>query len=493
MNSSLNNKISISLLIWLTFSPIAYANNDFIHIDNYIKENKKIIGLEAGTAIAIIKDGEIIHEGYFGYEDIEAERGVDSNTSFYIASMTKPFFALATLLKAYKGEINTNDSLTKLFPKLHFTQIKPNDIKVKHLLSHTSGIDNLPLVLATAYSGQYTSESKKKIIENSYENAEFPLGEFEYSNVGYNILSQWFERKYNAKWQDTLIDSVIAPIGAKRTSPYISDAKQLGWSLAKGYSVKSDNKKVPVHLSKMNNTMHAAGGMISNVKDLSNFLIAHLNYGKINGKQVFPSEVIEKSHEELVKFTEHGIKKGYSWGWFIQKLNGYSLYEHRGGFSGAHTYMSFMPEKGIGLVVLTSQDKWGGDLAFAIEKTVYSQLLGMPIGEVKKILNKRKLKAISKARKFYQSKLELAEVYVPLENATNKYQGRYTHELLGNIDITVGAKEQLMITFGNLASILLQNKNTNELFVHFIPNNFESFFFKNDKTIEYQGIEFIKH
>ena len=58
------------------------------------------------------------------------------------------------------------------------------------------------------------------------------------------------------------------------TSARISDADKLGWTLAKGYSVKSPEPTAPVYLTKTDNSMHAAGGMISTARDLAQFLNA---------------------------------------------------------------------------------------------------------------------------------------------------------------------------------------------------------------------------
>ena len=50
---------------------IAKSDYDFAPIDRYIKQAKKDIGLDSGTAVAIVKDGKIIYDGYFGYANIK--------------------------------------------------------------------------------------------------------------------------------------------------------------------------------------------------------------------------------------------------------------------------------------------------------------------------------------------------------------------------------------------------------------------------------------
>ena len=81
---------------------------------------------------------------------------VDENTVFYIASMTKPFYSLLTLMQEEQGKLDTAWSLAKIMPEVGFKpSIRADKVTIKDLLVHTSGIDNWPLIQATAYTGDY--------------------------------------------------------------------------------------------------------------------------------------------------------------------------------------------------------------------------------------------------------------------------------------------------------------------------------------------------
>ena len=73
-------------------------------VDRFVVENKRVTTINSGTAVVIVKGDEIVYEGYFGYADVENKVPVDKNTTFYIASMTKPIFSLLTLIKEEKGD-----------------------------------------------------------------------------------------------------------------------------------------------------------------------------------------------------------------------------------------------------------------------------------------------------------------------------------------------------------------------------------------------------
>ncbi|TQV88328.1 serine hydrolase domain-containing protein [Aliikangiella coralliicola] len=497
MKKLLTNIIALTIFLVL---PV-YSKTDFSFLDQFVKENKKVIELPSGTAVAIINDDKIVYEGYFGYADIEARQKVDEKTSFYIASMTKPFFALATLLKEHQGDISENTSLRALFPKMSFNGIQPETVTVKHLLSHTSGIDNHPLVLATAYTGIHDNSIRNLLVRKSYPHENVKLNQFEYTNVGYNILSVWFENKFGQSWQKSLHDLVLTPLKTKQTSTFMSDAKKHNWKLAKGYSVKSEEKSKAVYLSKQDNTMHAAGGMISNARDLSRFIIAQINQGIVDGKQVFPSKVIEKSHEVQTKFTRFGEEQGYAWGWFTRKLNEKQLYVHRGGFSGFSTYMSFIPEEKLGLIVLSNQDKWGGDLAFAIEDAAYGKLLGKKDSEIKKELAEQLTKTAQRAKKFKEKNAlrKKAEAIIKSELTLDKaaYAGIYSHSLLGDINIQLNTDKQLAIHWGNMYSIASFGEKPESARIEFVPNSMETLEFQikgsNVESLRYKEYLFRKY
>ncbi len=172
-----------------------------------------------GTAVAVVKDGKVIYEGYFGYADLGARRPVDPHTTVYVASTTKPFLALHALLQQNAGKLDTATPLQAMFPGIVFdADIDARAVTVRDLLTHVSGIDNPPLVWATAFSGLHDASSRQQLVALSHANAEAPRGAFDYSNVGYNIVSVWLDRLFARPWQDQLAASVLAPLGMTHTS-----------------------------------------------------------------------------------------------------------------------------------------------------------------------------------------------------------------------------------------------------------------------------------
>ena len=469
-------KAAVCLSVLATLVSTSSLANSFSKVDDYIRKNKEIIQLDSGTAVAVVKGDEVIYEGYFGYSDIQQQTPVDQNTVFYIASITKAFYALNTLLLEHEGKVDTQKTLSSMFPEMEFQPALQSDqVTIKDLLRHTSGIDNWPLVQVTAYTGQHDNELINQIVSESYINPNAPLGTFEYTNVGYNILSHWMDNTSATNWQTQLANNIFSPLNMSHTSARISDAAKNNWKLARGYSVKSLNPTKPVYLTKTDDSMQSAGGMITTAKDMANFVRMHVNKGKLNGKQIFPEAVINKAHQSLVTHTMFGFEQGYGWGWFIHDIFGERVLEHRGGYAGASTYVSFMPEQKIGLVVLSNQDKWGGDLAYALEKLVYAIALDKSEEEINGVIEKHQSYAQGAAEKFYKNKnLKAPEKNKELDE---QFVGNFVHDTLGNIDVSQKVDGTFHLQWGNLRSALVNGDKPNELKVEFVPSNVEEIVF----------------
>lgn len=476
-------KAALYLSLIATFVATSTHANSFDKVDEYVRKNKDIIQLDSGTAVAVIQGDDIVYEGYFGYSDIQQQTPVDQNTVFYIASITKAFYALNTLLLEHNGDLDTKTTLSEMFPEFSFQAALQSDkVTITDLLRHTSGIDNWPLIQVTAYTGQYDDDLLTQIIQESYINANAPLGSFDYTNVGYNILSHWMDKTSATPWQTQLADHIFKPLNMSHTSARISDAAKKQWELAKGYSVKSPTPNEPVYLTKTDNSMHAAGGIITTAKDMANFVRMQLNKGKLDGKQILPESVIEKSHQSLVTHTMFGHEQHYGWGWFIRDIHGERLLEHRGGYAGASTYVSFMPDKQVGLVVLSNQDKWGGDLAYALEELVYGIALNKSEKDINSGIEKYESHAQSAAKKFYQNKSKKAPVKTTA--LAKHFVGEFVHDTLGSISVSETEEGSFHLQWGNLQSPLYNGDEPNEINVEFVPSSIEEieFLHSSNKT-----------
>ncbi|MCK9625411.1 MAG: beta-lactamase family protein [Bacteroidales bacterium] len=123
-------------LIIITLLMTACTNNKVKKIDAICSE--LFPADEPGAAVLVMKGDKIIFDKGYGISDIKTKAPIDGNTFFNIASVSKQFTAVAALKLAQDGKISLDDSVKKYFP--YFKADFFNDIKLKHLLSHSSGI-----------------------------------------------------------------------------------------------------------------------------------------------------------------------------------------------------------------------------------------------------------------------------------------------------------------------------------------------------------------
>lgn len=473
---------------------------DFSQVDKLVKEMKQQTDFPYGTAIAVVQGDEIIYQGYFGYSDISNKVEVNASTPFYIASITKPYFALSLLLKEQKGQIDEATSMENLFPQLTFPNINAKQVKVKHLLSHTMGIDNSPLAMISAYRGYHNLQERQQLVDNSYANTQAPLGEFDYSNVGYNILSVWVDQTEKQPWQNMLKNTVFKPLSLTHTSAYISDANKNNWQLTKPYSISVPDQS-PLYLSKHDDTMHAAGGMISSVKDMATFLIAQLNQGKVNGKQIFPADVINKSQQPLATLDkQYGefSRKQYAWGWYIGPYLDQKLYHHFGGYAGTHSHLSFMPEKNIGVVILNNEDMLSSKFTGIIAKQIYSLLLADEKANTTAAEESQQLREQLKqlSQHLAKKRQQMRDRAWQLSLSKSQYVGTYEHPQMGIVTITKDDKSNLKVSWGHLNATATAYTTPNSMRVELIPNRGEVIQFTVEadqvSSLQYDGVSFIK-
>ena len=90
-----------------------------------------------GLALAIAKDGEVIHRKGYGYANVEWEIPIAPDTVFRLASITKQFTAVAIMLLEAEGKLSLDDTLTRFMPDF---PTSGHDVTIRQLLNHTSGI-----------------------------------------------------------------------------------------------------------------------------------------------------------------------------------------------------------------------------------------------------------------------------------------------------------------------------------------------------------------
>jgi CubicO group peptidase (beta-lactamase class C family) len=479
-----------------------FKNKMDLFIDRVIDS----LNIKFGIGMAVVKDEDLVYEGYYGTANYEKNIPVTPQTNFYIASSTKSFTALAMLILHSKGVIDLDASLASYFPESKFKpKLNADKVNLRDLLYHTSGLENNNITFSKAYTGIYTLESlTQNLIDYTIPNTRADYGEFKYSNLGYNIIEIILERELGKTWKEVVQEEVLNPLGMTKTSSNISDITRLKWSLAEPYTdinIHGDLKGIS--LKKKDSIMHAAGGLISTPRDMAKFLIAELNDGKLNGEQVFPKGMIPFSQKPQAKQERNflNLKRfGYGYGWNIATTPlGDTLVHHYGGFPGTAAQVSFMPEHNVGLSIYANDSMKGLMSTFLIASYAFDYYAGREdleayYDEQLAVLKSRMLSGY-KGQK--ESLAKRAERTWQLELPFEAYAGSYYSPSTGTLVIDCNEQNQLIASMGYLRSEpATPFTSENSMRVELIPGsgNVMQFYIENGEVaaIGFDGLRYNK-
>ncbi|MEO1652979.1 MAG: serine hydrolase, partial [Bacteroidota bacterium] len=406
-------------------------------------------------------------------------------TNYYIASSTKSFTSLLALILDKEGVLSLDDPFVKFFPEVNFPDSLPVEkVKLRDLLTHTSGLHNPGIGFRVAYSGEHTRALLNELIQYTEPN-RVGYGRYQYTNVGYNIYTLILENETGKKWQDWLEEKVFNPIGMNRTTAYMSRAEKNNWELARPYLHRGPGKREEGYLMKKDNTMQSAGGLITNAQDLAKWLKIQLNEGKLDGKQIFPKEVIKAAQEIQtpvpVRKGHIFAGKGYGMGWEIGEYDSQKVVHHFGGFPGFYTHVSFMPEKDLGLAVMVNEASVG----YRVMNLIAGYMYDFFLDPANTNFDKNQAKSLKKLAERQAKRLiaiqeheeERAARSWQLSKSHKIYTGEYYNKIYGTIKVYEKGTE-LWLELGNLKARATAYTRPESIRVEFSPGSGEAILFK---------------
>ncbi|MGN7385368.1 serine hydrolase domain-containing protein [Sporosarcina sp. SAFN-015] len=320
-----------------------------------------------GVAVAISENGKTIYQKGFGTKDLEANEAVTPDTIFGIASVTKSFIALAIMKLAEEGKLQIDDPVTKYLPRFRLIGYDNIDeIKIRHLLSHTSGIATMER--KEELSGfeehlRYINETERTILGK-------PGDYICYNNDLFLLLGAIIEQVTGENYKDYIHKLIIAPLGMSRTTYHLHELHSFD-NVTKPYVLENGTPTICEWPSLGNYAV--GGGIRSSVSDL-------LKYGNVF-LDTREEEIIGRASIEKMTEAVHYIGGNSYYGYGLQTTPNYAgvtLVEHGGGQPGVSSNFGFVPERGIVAAVLTNMSDVSAN---AIWLAAINTVLGLPIDE----------------------------------------------------------------------------------------------------------------
>ncbi len=295
-----------------------------------------------GAVFVLVKDGEIVFAKGYGYADLESRTPVvPDKTLFRVGSVSKPFVATAIMQLVERGKINLHDNVNDYLTRFQLEDTYPQPVTLAHLLTHTAGLDDRFIALATRQLnpretlGEYLAERMPPRI--------MPPGKFiSYSTHGYALLGHVVEEVAGVSFSRYVEENICRPLDMTRTTflpsrPMMSD-------LAVGYR-EEEGSLQPLPLDYVRAA--PANQLMTTGTDIARFMIAHLQNGRYRDARILEQATVREMHRQ--QFTHHPRLPGWTYGFSEFYENNLRALEHGGAWGGFGSHLFLLPVHNLGI------------------------------------------------------------------------------------------------------------------------------------------------
>ena len=325
-------KKAIALTAILCYVMAGHGQDVSKRIDSLIEKAVRINRFNG--SVLVCKNGKIVYEKAFGFQNVEKNIPNSSNTIYQIGSTTKEFTAAVILKLAELHKLSLDDRLSTYFPDYK----RGNEISIRHLLTHTSGIFEI-LRDRSAVEESTRPRSKQKLLSYFKDKPlDFDPGtHYSYSNSGYILLGFIIEKVTGLSYQNVVRKFILDPLNMHHTgfdfaglkSPY----KAIGYTK---YTARIKEPSIPWDST----ATFSAGSLYSTVKDLYLWHKGLLTY------RVYSKASLEAATTPYLE--------GYGLGCWVDTLYGKKIVSHGGNILGFTSYFGRIQEDDVCVILLNN-------------------------------------------------------------------------------------------------------------------------------------------
>lgn len=333
--------LTLSLLVLLISSDISRAQEDqkteilSSKLDTYLVSAYEAFRFNGSVLVA--QNGKILLQNSYGWRNAITKTLNTPDTRFPILSITKPFTAAVILKLSEEGKLSLEDRLTKYFPDY------PNGsrIRIRHLLTHSSGIYNYTEPVGAEDSALVNYPLSRQKVLDVFVNApvEFAPGKrYSYNNSGYFLLGLIIEKVTGKPYETVVRELIFNPLGMTSSG---FDFLNLPDSLkARGYEFLDSERVIPYkHYD--STFAYSAGSIYSTVVDMYKW-----------AKAISSNQILSADSWKLA-FTPKKVN-GYGYGWMTGQYSGERYVRHSGGYPGYMSEFVYYPEKDLIIILLNN-------------------------------------------------------------------------------------------------------------------------------------------
>ncbi len=384
-----------------------------------------------GVAIAFIENGQVVYAGGHGVKELGQPDKIDANTLFMAASNTKGMTTLLLAKLVDEGKVKWDDFVTKAYPKFKLGDARTTEqVRIQHLICACTGLPRQDLPWLFEYrnaTAAYSMEMLGRMQPTSGFGEVFQYSNIMASGAGY-VAGYLYNPKLElgAAYDEAMQKKIFDPLQMNSTTFDFARALQGNHASPHAWDVDGKQKVATMDLNYSVEPHRPAGGVWTSAHDLIKYVQLELAKGKLpNGKVLVSETNLLARRKPSVKVGAFG---SYGMGLQVENRWGTPVVFHGGSMLGFKSDIMFLPEHGIGAVILTNSDT-GGMMLGSFRRRLLEVLFdGKPEAEediAKAAENVRALLAKSRER-----------LAVPADNeAAGRLAARYTSPELGELTI----------------------------------------------------------
>jgi CubicO group peptidase (beta-lactamase class C family) len=335
-----------------------------------------------GIGVGIVVNDKLVFAKGYGYRDYGQKLPFTATTLCQIASNSKLFTAVSAGMLVEEGKLTWDKPVRESVPTIQFYNDQlNNNVTLRDMLAHRTGVTRHDLIwLRAPFTRKELFDRLRYLEPQEPMRTTFLYNNLMYAGAGYIIQLQSGE-----PWEQFVRERIFTPLAMNTTTFTIGDMVA-NPDHGVPYREKRDSfelYKIPFYED--TEGIAPAGAIISNVNDLSHWLIALMNDGKYDGKQVLPPNVLKATLQPAIGLPNSAgesqgywemLNPDYGMGRETGAYRGHLITFHGGDLPGFHSQISFMPNDKIGVIVLVISDH-SAPLYNIVSYNVYERLLGM--------------------------------------------------------------------------------------------------------------------
>lgn len=325
-------------------------------LDSFIAEAMKQTGVP-GAAVAVVQDGQVVFEKGYGVRKRGGKKKVTPRTLFMIGSTTKPLTSLLMAKLVDEGKVTWDASMVELLPGFGLADADiAGKVQLRHSVCACTGMPRQDAEFLFEFAG---STPDKRLAELRTMKPTTGFGEtFQYSNPmvlagGYAAARVAYPKLPLARAYDRAMRTMVfKPLGMKDTTFDHKRIKRREHASPHGRDLAGEYRPIPLSVEHAVISVAPAGGAWSTVRDLARYVQLELGKGvTAKGKRYIAEASLLARRERQVKITDD---TGYGLALFVDKVREIAMIHHGGNTLGFTGQTMFLPDHGIGLVILSN-------------------------------------------------------------------------------------------------------------------------------------------